>query len=232
MTLALRSRRLLIGSRVSQLRRWSCLIGCSPDREVDDETGAHPTCLLKNTSSSGCGRRRSRSPTGCSAASPKPRTSSRRRCCASIRRSSTASGSPPFGPTSPPSPPDWRSTSCARRGRGVNGTSASGCRSRSSPTASTILPSMPRWPTRCRSRCWCCSRACLRSSEPRCSCTTCSITAIRRSRKSSARARTTCASSRAGPGVTSRSGGPGSRPRGSSVRSSRRGFSPPPSRGI
>src|ERR1019366_10338775 len=102
-------------------------------------------------------------------------------------------------------------------------------------TASTILPSTPRWPTRCRWRCWCCSRACLRSSEPRCSCTTCSITAIRRSQRSSARARTTCANSRAGPGVTSRSAGAGgsaSRPRASSARSSRRGFSAPPSRGI
>ena len=36
---------------------------------------------------------RSRSPTGCSAASPRPRTSSRRRCCASTARSRPASGS-------------------------------------------------------------------------------------------------------------------------------------------
>lgn len=80
--------RLLAGSGVSQLRRSSCLIGCRPDHGADDETGADLTCPLKNRSSSSCGRRRSRLPTGCWAASPKPRTSSRRRCCASIRRSS------------------------------------------------------------------------------------------------------------------------------------------------
>ena len=38
--------------------------------------------------------------------------------------------------------------------------------------------STPRWPIRCRWRCWCCSRASRPSSAPCCCCTTCSTTRI------------------------------------------------------
>ena len=58
-----------------------------------------------------------------------------------------------------------------------------------------MRPGTLRRPTRCRWRCWCCWRASRLSSEPCCCFTMCSTTGIRRSRRSWARARTTCASS-------------------------------------
>ena len=78
--------------------------------------------------------------------------------------------------SSPPWPPGWRSTSCTRRAPAASATSASGCQSRSSPTATMIRPGTPRRPTRCRWRCWCCWRASRLSSEPCCCFTTCSTT--------------------------------------------------------
>ena len=76
----------------------------------------------------------SRSPTGCWAASPRPRTWSRRGCCALHRRSTRASGSSRRARTWRPWSPGSRSTSCARPARAARPTSASGCPSRSSPT--------------------------------------------------------------------------------------------------
>ena len=72
-------------------------------------------------------RGRSRSPTGCSAASARPRTSSRRPCCGSTTRSSRGRRSPRRGPMRPRWPLAWRSTSCARPEPGARPTSGSGC---------------------------------------------------------------------------------------------------------
>ena len=77
--------------------------------------------------STSSGRRHSRSPTGCSAAWPRRRTSCRRRCCASTALSRRASGSSRRARTWRRSPRGSRSTSCARRGCGARPTWASGC---------------------------------------------------------------------------------------------------------
>ena len=68
-----------------------------------------------------------------------------------------------------------------------------------------------RWPTRCRSRSSCCSRASRPSSARRSCCARSSTTPTTRSPRSSARARTTPASWRRGPGGTWRSAGRASR---------------------
>ncbi len=79
--------------------------------------------------------------------------------------------------------------------------SANGCPSPSSPTARTIRRSTPRPPIRCRWRCWCCWNRCPPSNERCCCCATSSTMTTGRSRRSSARARTTRASSRRARGV-------------------------------
>ena len=88
----------------------------------------------------------------------RPRTSSRSRCCACIRRWSAARRSTRRAPTSRPSRRGWRSTSCARPARGGRATSASGCRSRSPPPTATIRRPRPSRPTRSRWRSSSCSR--------------------------------------------------------------------------
>ena len=152
----------------------------------------------------------SRSPTGCSAASARPRTSCRRRCSGSTTRSRRASRSPRRARTWPPSPPGWRSTSCARPAPGARPTSASGCPSRSSPSdaAGRSRPArgdgrlaVARVPRAARD-------ACRPSSGPSSCCTTCSTTTTSGSPRSSARARTTRASSPPAPAGTSRTDRP------------------------
>jgi hypothetical protein len=106
---------------------------------------------------------------------------------------------------------------------------ASGCQSRSSPTATMIRPGTLRRPTRCRWPCWCCSRASRPSSARSCCFTTCSTTTTRRSRRSSARARTTSVSSPPAPDATSSSAGPASKPRASSATNWHGGSFRPPS---
>jgi hypothetical protein len=98
-------------------------------------------------------------------------------------------------------------------------TSANGCLGRSSPTAPLTPRNTRRWPTRCRWRCSCCSRASPQSSARSCCFTTSSTTTIRRSRRSSGKARTTCASSPPAPDATSSSPGPASKRRASSATS-------------
>src|SRR5687767_3595483 len=87
----------------------------------------------------------------------------------------------------------------------------------------------PRQPIRCRCPSSCCWRASRLSSEPCCCFTMCSTTDIRRSRRSSARARTTCASSPPAPDGTSGSAGPASTRHTSSATSWHDGSSRPPS---
>ena len=83
-----------------------------------------------------CGRRRSRSPTGCSAASSEAEDVVQEALLrAAPGARGGASGSSRRGRTCRRWSPGWRSTSCARRGRGARRTSASGCRSRSSTDA-------------------------------------------------------------------------------------------------
>ena len=89
------------------------------------------------TCSRTCARSRSRSPTACSAASPRPKTSSRRRSCACTPRSRGASGSSRRARTSPPSRRASPSISCGPPACAASAIPASGSRSRWSADAAT-----------------------------------------------------------------------------------------------
>ena len=77
---------------------------------------AEAVALGRTSCSTSCGPRPSGSPTACSAASPRRRTSCRRRCCASTRALEAARIESPRA-TSPRSRRASPSTSCAPRGR-------------------------------------------------------------------------------------------------------------------
>src|SRR3954453_24021500 len=88
-------------------------------------------CRTSPSSSTTSALPRSRSPTGCSGAWPRPRTSCRRPSCECIARSRRASGSSRHARTSPRSPRASRSMSCGQPARSARYTRASGSRSRS-----------------------------------------------------------------------------------------------------
>ena len=70
----------------------------------------------------------------------RPRTSSRRRCCACTAQLEAGEEIESPRPTWRPSSPGSRSTSCARPAPAARPTSASGCRSRSSPSGPRTIP--------------------------------------------------------------------------------------------
>ena len=121
---------------------------------------------------------------------------------------------------------------CAPRVPVASAMSASGCRSRSSPTATDDPARHAETADSLSLACWCCWRVSRLSSEPCCCFTMCSATGIRRSRRSSAKARTTCASSPPAPDATSSSAGPASKRRASSATNWHDGSSRPPSKAI
>ena len=98
---------------------------------------------------------------------------------------------------------------------GASGLAAVRCRMTERATARRLAPARSRSPTGCS------------AGSPCCCCTTCSTTRTGRSRRSSARARTTCASSARAPASTSSSAGPASRRRASGATSWRPGSSRP-----